>query len=207
MPQEPAFPLTLRVSELIELVRAHYPRPRPLDELLRRFELAGLARRQLGGLSVGERRRVAVALAFAGATALVVLDEPTAGLDTTARKAVWDAVREHAAGGGTVLLTTHHLGEAESLATRIVLIDAGRIVADGSVASIKAAAGLTRVTIRAIDEALPVAAERDGSRLRIVTRDAGATVAQLVGAGVPLVDLEVRPASLEEALAERRRAR
>jgi ABC-2 type transport system ATP-binding protein len=195
MPQETAFPLTLRVGEIVDLVRAHYESSRPAGELLERFGLTALAGRQLGGLSVGERRRVAVALAFAGGPRLVVLDEPTAGLDLEARRAVWDAIRAHAGTGGTCLLTTHYLEEAEALATGIVLIDAGTIVESGSVASIKAAAGLTRVAYRS----------GDGRLQELLTPDAGETVAGLVRAGVRLVDLDVRPLKLEEAIAARGR--
>ncbi|HEY3184415.1 MAG TPA: ABC transporter ATP-binding protein [Gaiellaceae bacterium] len=200
-PQELMFPLTLRVTEVVELVRAHYPHPAPLAEVLDRFALGSLARRQTGGLSGGERRRLAVALAFAGGAPLAVLDEPTAGLDTGARRAVWDAVREQGRGGGAVLLTTHHLDEAEALASRVVVIERGRIVADGSVAAIKAAAGLTRIRFRAPPTAtLGGPLQRDGDHLLLLARDAGAAVAQLVRDGVPLVDLEVRPVTLEEAL-------
>jgi ABC-2 type transport system ATP-binding protein len=198
--QETGFPPTLRVGELLDLVRAHYPGADEAAALLRRFGLVALARRQLGGLSGGERRRVSVALAFAGRPRLVVLDEPTAGLDQEARIGVWEAVREHTAGGGTSVLTTHHLEEAEALATRIVLIDAGSIVVDGTVASIKAAAGLTRVSFRAEPGVVVDGAVRDGALLRMLTHDAGAALARLVRANVPLVDLEVRPASLEEAI-------
>ncbi len=192
-PQETAFPLTLRVSEVVELVRRHYPRPLPTALIYERFELGALVRRQLGGLSGGERRRVAVALAFAGAPKLVVLDEPTTGLDRSARGSVWDAIGAHAASGGTVVLTTHYLEEADALARRVVLIEAGQVIADGSVAEIKAAAGLTRVLYRA----------RDGEVVRIDARDGGPVVEDLVRRGVPLVELEVRPLSLEEALAAR----
>jgi ABC-2 type transport system ATP-binding protein len=192
-PQETAFPLTLRVNELVELVRRHFPQPLPLELIYERFELDEIARRQLGGLSGGERRRVAVALAFAGAPKLVVLDEPTAGLDRGARKSVWEAIGAHADNGGTVVLTTHYLEEADALARRVVLIDAGKIIADGSVAEIKAAAGLTRVSYRGCDDKI----------VQIDARDGGAVVEDLVRRGVPLVDLHVRPLSLEEALAVR----
>ena len=205
--QEVAYPDTLRVRELIDLVRAHFDRPRPAAAVLRQFELEPLAKRQLGGLSGGERRRIAVALAFVGDPQLVVLDEPTAGLDGAARQAVWGAARAHAAEGGTILLTTHYLEEADALATRVVLIDAGVIAADGTVASIKAAAGLTRVRFRAPPGLEIQGAERDGAFLRILTSDAGAAVERLVLASVPLVDLEVRPMTLEEAIAVRGNAR
>lgn len=202
-PQETAFPPTLRVRELIDLVRAHYEHPLPAVTVLARFGLAELANRQLGGLSGGERRRVGVALAFTGSPRLVVLDEPTTGLDVTARHAVWDAIRAHADDGGTILFTTHHLEEADTLARRAVLIEAGAIVADGTVAEIKAAAGLTRVSFRAPEGVAIDDADCDGARVRILAGDAGAAVERLVRSGVPLVDLEVRPLTLEEALAAR----
>jgi ABC-2 type transport system ATP-binding protein len=190
-PQEMAFPLTLRVNEVVELVRRHFPHPLPVELIYEQFELKAVARRQLGGLSGGERRRVAVALAFAGAPKLVVLDEPTTGLDRSARRSVWDAIGAHARRGGTVVFTTHYLEEADALARRIVLIEAGRIIADGSVGEIKAAAGLTRVSYRSSDDKL----------VQIDARDGGPVVEDLVRRGVQLVDLEVRPLSLEEALA------
>jgi ABC-2 type transport system ATP-binding protein len=192
-PQETAFPLTLRVNEIVELVRRHFPQPLSARLINKRFELEALSRRQLGGLSVGERRRVAIALAFAGAPKLVLLDEPTTGLDRSARSAVWDAIRAHADHGGTVVLTTHYLEEADALARRVVLIEAGKVIADGSVAEIKAAAGLTRVSYRG----------RDDKVVQIDARDGGPVVEELVRRGVPLVDLEVRPLSLEEALVAR----
>jgi ABC-2 type transport system ATP-binding protein len=185
---------------VIDLVRAHYPEPLSSSLLYERFGLASLAHRQLGGLSGGERRRVAVALAFAGAPKLVVLDEPTVGLDVGSRHAVWDAIRAHVDRGGTLLLTTHHLDEAEALASRVVLLDSGAIVADGAIGEIKAAAGLTRIRFRAIPELEVDGAERDGAFMCMLEPDAGAAVARLVRAGVPLVDLEVRPLTLEEAL-------
>ncbi len=200
-PQEMAFPHALRVTEIVDLVRAHYPSPRPLDDLLGRFGLVALARRQVGGLSGGERRRLAVALAFAGGAPLIVLDEPTSSLDPDARRAVWDAIRTHGDGGGSVLLTTHHLDEAEALASRIVVIECGRIVADAGVAEIKAAAGLTRIRFRAprsggrLDSAI-----REHGHVSLLVGDAGSAVERLVHDGVPLRDLEVRPATLEEAL-------
>jgi ABC-2 type transport system ATP-binding protein len=199
--QESAYPATLRVREVVDLVRAHYEAPLPSARVVARFGLHALADRQLGGLSGGERRRVAVALAFAGRVRLVVVDEPTAGLDPPARHAVWDAVQAHAATGGTTLLTTHYLEEADALASRVALIDAGRIVADGTVESIKAAAGLTAVTFRAPPDALIEGAERDGHLARILTDDGGATVSRLVRQSIPLVDLEVRPLTLEESVA------
>ena len=124
-PQETSFPPTLRVREVVDFVRAHYPSPLPYCVVEERFELGDLRQRQVGGLSGGERRRLACALAYAGDPKLVVLDEPSTGLDIEARLRLWEAIRER---GRTTLLTTHYLEEAAALATRIVVIRSGRIV-------------------------------------------------------------------------------
>ncbi len=135
-PQESGFPPTLRVREIVDLVRAHFSDPAPTDELLQRFDLGGIERRQAGGLSGGERRRLSVALAFAGEPAAIFLDEPTSGLDVESRRAVWGEIDRYSADGGTVLLTTHYLDEAQRLASRIVLIARGRVVAEGTADSL-----------------------------------------------------------------------
>ena len=131
-PQDAGFPPTLRVHEIVDLVLAHFAMPVPTAELLARFGLADCRRRQAGGLSGGERRRLSVALAFAGRPLAVFLDEPTTGLDVEARRSLWRELQEYAATGGTILLTTHHLEEAEALATRVALLARGRIAAEGS---------------------------------------------------------------------------
>ena len=131
-PQEAGFPPTLRVREIVDLVRAHFATPAPNAELLARFGLMDCGRRQAGGLSGGERRRLSVALAFAGRPRAVFLDEPTTGLDVEARRSLWQELEQYAAAGGTILLTTHYLEEAEALATRVALLARGRIAAEGS---------------------------------------------------------------------------
>jgi ABC-2 type transport system permease protein len=107
------------VAGLAGFVAAHYPQPAEPAGLLARFGLDAFRDRQLGGLSGGQQRRVAVALAFAGRPRVVLLDEPTTGLDVEARHAVWDGVRAFHADGGTVLLTSHYLDEVEALAGRV----------------------------------------------------------------------------------------
>jgi len=197
VPQETSFPPTLRPVELLEFVRAHYEHCPPLACLAERFALGALLRRQLGGLSGGERRLVAVAAAFAGEPALAVLDEPTSGLDREARLRVWEAVRAHARAGGAVLLTTHQLHEAEALAQRVVVVESGTVVTAGAVSEVVRSAGLTRVSYRG----------PDGRRVRSDVPDGGALVESLVRRGVALTDLEVRPLTLEEALDVARRRR
>jgi ABC-2 type transport system ATP-binding protein len=207
VPQEVAFPPTLHVREVLELVRRHYEEPAAVHAVSARFGLERLLRRQLGGLSGGERRLVAVALAFVGAPRLVVLDEPTAGLDADARVRVWEAVRLHGRAGGTVLLTTHHLDEAEALAERVVLLERGVVVEDGTIAQIKRAAGLTRVSFRAPPGLAIDGVRRDGELARADVDDAGAFVTALVRRGIRLAELEVRPLTLDEAIAARRAQR
>ena len=137
-PQETSFPVTLRVRELVDLVRAHYTAPLAFGELAAQFGLLGFERRQVGGLSGGERRRLACALAFAGDPELVVLDEPSTGLDVESRRRLWQAIRDRQR---ATVLTTHYLEEAAALATRVAVIHAGRIVASGNVDEISAHAG------------------------------------------------------------------
>jgi ABC-2 type transport system ATP-binding protein len=201
-PQETGFPGALTVTEVVELVRTHFPQPLPTAAVLERFGLLDLAQRQTGGLSGGERRRLAVALAFAGNPGAVFLDEPTTGLDVEVRHAVWTAIRSYVRDGGTVLLTTHNMDGAEALASRVVVLDHGQILAEGSVEAIKARVQLTRVRFHA--EGLPplpgiVQSEEENHVYTLYTTDADALVRDLVQQGVAFAGLEVRLVTLEEA--------
>lgn len=140
-PQQMDFPPTLRGREILDLARAHAVAPPTLAELAERFELDDLLHVQNGSLSGGQRRRLALALAFANAPALVVLDEPTTGFDVASRRGAWAAITAFAAAGGTVLLTTHYLEEADALADRVIVLARGEVVADGSPQSLKDCAG------------------------------------------------------------------
>jgi ABC-2 type transport system ATP-binding protein len=202
-PQETGLPAALRVGEVIDFVRAHFPDPYGKAELLDMFGLGDLVRRQTGGLSGGQKRRVAVALAFVGRPQIVFLDEPTTGLDVEARRSLWDAIRAFHAGGGTVVLTSHYLEEIEALAQRVVVIDAGRVLVDDTVAAVRGLVGIRRVSLTT---AVPlpelaglIGVEREGDRLHLLTPDADRLVRDLVGHEVAFADLEVRPTSLEEA--------
>ncbi|MFG2010688.1 ABC transporter ATP-binding protein [Micromonospora sp. NPDC048868] len=204
-PQETGLPGTLRVGEVVDFVAAHHPDPVPRGELLDRFGLGELARRQTGGLSGGQRRRLAVALAFVGRPRLVLLDEPTTGLDVAARHTLWEAIRAFHDDGGTVLLSSHYLEEVEALARRVVVIGQGRVLADDTVDAIRGIVGVRRVSL--VADALPalpalpgvVRTERVDGRTHLLTTDADELVRALVTAGVAFADLEVRPTSLEEA--------
>lgn len=201
-PQETGLPETWRVAELVDFVAAHFPDPVDRAELLDRFDLTALADRQAGGLSGGQQRRVAVALAFAGRPRLVFLDEPTTGLDVDARRALWDGIRSFHAEGGAVLLTSHYIEEVEALADRVVVMDRGRVIADGGIAEIRGRVRLKRVTLTdpVLPELVGVASiERDADRAHLLTNDAGALVRELVTAGASFTDIEIESASLEDA--------
>ena len=201
-PQETGLPPTLRVGECVDYVARHYPDPLPRQEVLARFGLETLARRQTGGLSGGQQRRLAVALAFVGRPRLVFLDEPTTGLDVESRHVLWDAIRDFHAEGGTVLLTSHYLEEIEALAQRAVVIDNGRILADDTVDAIRALVGVHRVSLTAAElPPLPnvVAMSESDGRIEVLTTDSDELVRALVRSGVAFRDLTTRPTTLEEA--------
>jgi ABC-2 type transport system ATP-binding protein len=130
-------PETLRVREHIHLFSSYYPNPRPIDEVIEAAGLQGLEKRKFGQLSGGQQKRVLFALALCGNPDLLVLDEPTVGLDVEARRALWKQIRAFLAGGRSVLLTTHYLPEAEALADRVVVIHKGVVKAEGTPREIK----------------------------------------------------------------------
>ncbi|WBU37967.1 ABC transporter ATP-binding protein [Homoserinibacter sp. YIM 151385] len=208
-PQETALPPTLRVGEVIELVAAHFEDRAPAGELAEEFGLRELLRRQTGSLSGGQQRRLSVALAFAGRPRLVLLDEPTTGLDVDARRTLWAAIRRQHEAGATVVLTSHYLEEIEALAERVVVTGQGRVLADDALGGVLARVGASRIRLRierpeavAALAALPGVArvEPDGEgRVSLTAPDADAAVRALVRSGIPFSGIEVRGASLEEA--------
>ena len=202
-PQVSAFPSGLKVREVVAFVAAHYPDPMPETSLYERFGLGDLAERQVGGLSGGEQRRLGTALALAGNPEVVFLDEPSTGLDVEARHRLWDTMRAFHAAGGTVLLTTHYLEEAEALAERIAVIHRGRLVAEGTRRDVTSRIALRRVRFRAeaVPEDLePVARSAfEAGVVTLYTPDADRLVRRLVESGAPFSELEVLPAGLEEA--------
>ncbi|GGM10412.1 ABC transporter ATP-binding protein [Promicromonospora citrea] len=191
-PQETGLPATLRVREVVDFVAGHYPEPVPTDELLDQFGLTDLGRRQTGSLSGGQKRRLAVALSLVGRPRVVLLDEPTTGLDVSGRTALWDAIRQYHASGGTVLLTSHYLEEVQALAERVVVIDRGNVLADDSLQAVLSRVGMRRVQLT----------DAEGVRREHLVPDSDAFVRDLVTAGTPFRDLEIRGATLEEAFGE-----
>ncbi|MCX4551421.1 ABC transporter ATP-binding protein [Streptomyces sp. NBC_01267] len=194
------------VRELVAFVASTYPRPLPVSEALDMAGLAEFAGRRVDKLSGGQTQRVRFAVALAGNPELIVLDEPTAALDVEARRAFWDSMRAYARRGNTVLFSTHYLEEADDNADRIVVIDRGRIVADGSAELIKRSAGGSLVSFDLAGrgtEGLPLlpgvtAVEIRGDRASLRTDDSDATVVALAELGA-IRGLAVAPATLEDA--------
>lgn len=199
----------LKVRELLALTRSYYPDPRSVADCIVLAGLDGLMERRYGQLSGGQQRRVQFALAICGRPQLLFLDEPTTGLDIEARQGLWKAIRELVAQGCAVLLTTHYLEEAEALADRVVVIDGGCIVAQGSVQEIRAHVAQRR--IRCVSSLLPEAiaqwpgvrdAQWQGDRLEIVADLAEPIVYRLLVEDPGLSELEVQRAGLAEAFVE-----
>jgi ABC-2 type transport system ATP-binding protein len=205
-PQETALPPTLMVGEVIDYVGAHFENPVSKAELAEEFGLAELLRRQTGALSGGQKRRLSVALAFVGRPSLVLLDEPTTGLDVDGRRTLWEAVRRQHQAGATVVLTSHYLEEIEALAERVIVIDHGRVLVDDDLKTVVGQVGLRMLrlstpvpdAVTALPEVVEARAEEDRSHTFFV-RDADQAVVALVKSGIPFSGLTVRGATLEEA--------
>ncbi|WP_116089530.1 ABC transporter ATP-binding protein [Sphingomonas crusticola] len=208
MLQSAGLPDVLTVRELVTLQSGYYRRPREVSETIALAGLEGLEKRAAGRLSGGQQRRLHYALAICGQPDLLVLDEPTTGLDHEARRHLWTTVRGEADSGAAVLLTTHYLEEADALADRIVVIAEGRIIADDAPAGIKASVGgstvrcrttLTDPHLAALPGVRSVA--RSGAAATLLVADAAASARALLAADPSLTDLTISAASLEEALA------
>jgi len=139
--QETRLSEKLSVRETIELFASFYREPRSADEVLGHLQLREKADAWVGKLSGGQRQRLAVATALAGNPKVLFLDEPTTGLDPQSRRQLWDIVRSFQQNGGTVLLTTHYMDEAERLCDRLAIIDYGQIIAEGTPADLIARLG------------------------------------------------------------------
>jgi ABC-2 type transport system ATP-binding protein len=196
----------LSVRETVELTASLFARTQPVDVVLARAGITGIADRRVGKCSGGEQQRLRFAMALLPDPRLLVLDEPTTGMDVEGRRAFWGAIRDDARRGRTVLFATHYLEEADTYADRIVLVAHGRVVADGTPAQVKAlSAGRTvRATwpgARLEDLAGMTGVETlqlDGDRLLVQASDSDA-VARFLLTRTPATDLEVTARGLEDA--------
>jgi ABC-2 type transport system ATP-binding protein len=199
-------PETLKVREHIDLFSSYYVNPMPIEETLAIAGVADIKDRAYGELSGGQKQRVLFGLAICGNPDLLFLDEPTVGLDVEARRLMWSQIRALIARGKTVLLTTHYLNEADALADRILVLNQGAIIAEGTPEEIKAramgkqvrfASQLTLEQIQQIPGVLKATADRN--RFELQVNAAEPVVRELLQRDAWLADLEVTNAGLEEA--------
>jgi ABC-2 type transport system ATP-binding protein len=196
-----------KVGELLDLVAGLHKDPLPVADALQRAGIADLAGRKLKALSGGQKQRVRFAMAIVAQPDLIVLDEPTTGMDVESRRDFWSAMHAETARGRTVLFATHYLEEADAYADRVVLMRAGKIVADGTAAQIKASvSGRTiRATVPGADLAtlatLPGVrnVETRGDVVLLQCADSDDTLRYLL-ANTPAHDIEITSADLEDAV-------
>jgi len=197
----------LTVRELVAMMAALFPEPLDVDEALRLAQLSEITDRRSERLSGGERQRLRFAVALVSDPDLLVLDEPTVGMDVESRRAFWSTVRELSAHGKTFLFATHYLEEADAYADRVVLMAHGRVVADGPPTEIKAIVGSR--TIRATLPDVPLEelerltgvthAERHGESVALACSNSDAALRELIVRHPEARDIEVRGAGLEDA--------
>jgi ABC-2 type transport system ATP-binding protein len=197
----------LNVRELVAMTASLYPAPLAVDEVLELTGIDAFADQRTQTLSGGQSQRVRFALALVSNPELLVLDEPTVGMDVEGRRAFWGTMRELAAEGKTVLFATHYLEEADAYADQAILIARGKIVAAGSTTEIKAMVG-TRVIRATLPAAsldglgrLPgvIQAERRGEAIVLTCSDSDRAIRALLEWHPEARDIEIRGAGLEQA--------
>lgn len=196
----------LTVRETVEYTAALFATARPIDEVMHTAGILEIAGRRVGKCSGGEQQRLRFAMALVSDPELIILDEPTTGMDVATRRAFWESIRADAASGRTVVFATHYLEEADAYADRIVLVRHGQIVADGTAAEVKAlgAGRMVRASWPGADAAavarIPGVDRVDirGDQLLLHASDSDA-VARYLLTNTPAYDLEITARGLEDA--------
>ncbi|HEV2347787.1 MAG TPA: ABC transporter ATP-binding protein [Actinocrinis sp.] len=195
------------VGELLTLMTKLHPRPLPVAEVLGRANIADIADRKADKLSGGQTQRVRFAIAIAGDSDLIVLDEPTTGMDVENRQIFWQAMKAEAERGKTILFATHYLEEADQIADQVIVINKGRLLANGTAADIKARAGFQRISFRlpgiTRDQLLllpnVVSLEVINDRVLIQSSDSDKTFYSILDAGHRPEEIEISALGLEQA--------
>jgi ABC-2 type transport system ATP-binding protein len=212
MLQQASLPANLTGREHLQLFSAYYPAPMALTDIIEQFGLASFIDQRFSTLSGGQQQSLLFALAMIGKPQLLFLDEPTVGLDVSARQAFWQHIRAAAAAGISVILTTHYLEEADQLASRIVVLKDGRFIADASPTALKAQNLLRRIDCHTAlpselvaswphvhhVQAMQIANETARQRLLIDSEQPEHTLRQLLALDQSLSQLAVQPLSLEQ---------
>jgi ABC-2 type transport system ATP-binding protein len=209
MLQDSDVPSTLRVREVVDFIARAYSNPLTVAKALEMADLSELANRPASNLSGGQKKRLAFALAVIGNPDVLFLDEPTAALDVEARRGFWEQVGTFTRSGKTIILTTHYLEEADAIAERIVVINQGEIVAQGTPAAIKARVGGKVVRFKSLNleaamlEKLPITRSSiNAESVELYTLEPEQVLRELFNRNVPMSDLEVRGGGLEEAFVQ-----
>ena len=213
--QSTSIPLDLTPAEVLGLYASFYPRSRPIDEGLEQVGLEAKRKALVRNLSGGQRQRLALGMALIHEPELLILDEPTTGLDPVARRGIHEVIRDYRASGHSVILTTHYIEEAELLCDRVIVIRAGEVVADGTPFQLIAKAeGVSTLWIAFSGPFDPTPLVKagatphgvEGNHHRFVTRDPAAAVVALGdilrGQEVSLVDLRMKRPTLEDVYLE-----
>ena len=193
--------------DVLRLMQGLYPHPLPVAEAIERAGLGDFLKTKTDKLSGGQAQRLRFALAILPDPELLILDEPTVAMDVELRRTFWDSMRDFASGDRTVMFATHYLEEADAIADRIVVLNAGRVVADGTGAEIKSKVAGRTISLAAdsldieVTRHLPgvVRTERSGPRLLLHTTQSDVTLRALLDRCPQAADIEVTSARLEDA--------
>jgi ABC-2 type transport system ATP-binding protein len=194
----------LTVRETLRLTASLFADTRPIDEVLQRAGISAIADRKVAVCSGGQQQRLRFAMALLSDPGLLILDEPTTGMDVEGRRSFWSSIRADAARGRTVLFATHYLDEADEYADRIILMSQGRVVADGTTSEIKnlVSGRVVHATLPGADQvalaALPhvESVQAQGDRIAIHTKDSDAVARHLL-TQTTARDVEITPQNLE----------
>lgn len=201
-PQDLDFPKNLSVLDLLHFMSQHYDHSYSVDECLDQFDLAKIANRQTGGLSGGEKRRLALALAFIGKPKLIFLDEPTTGLDINSRKSFWNKVANYIKQGGSIVLTTHYLEEAEKLSNRVGLLKDGQMIYTGDVQGLVNKVGFKKIEFYCeenLDLPKNMKYVKSENIYTIYEQNSDKLVRDLITSNKQITNLKIQSANLEQA--------
>jgi ABC-2 type transport system ATP-binding protein len=201
----------MKTGEIIELFQGYYKAPLTKSELLLMSGLEDCHDKIATSLSGGQRRRLSFALALVGNPQLIFLDEPTVGMDVGSREVFWRTIGELRNQGKTIILTTHYMNEVEAIADRVVIVNNGRIIADGSVPEIQSVTQKNSISFTlagyVTDDALTSLPgvslmNRNGNRVELFAADTDQLIFAIVHQGIPVKELQTHRSGLEAALNE-----
>jgi ABC-2 type transport system ATP-binding protein len=200
-PQVTEFPEELTVQEILQFIAAHYPRQESIDYLLQQFDLENFAQHKACKLSGGQRRRLALALAFAGKPKIVFLDEPTTSLDVESQRKFWQYISAYIINGGTVFLSSHNLEEIETLATRVLYLNNHHIQLNQNINAFKKRIQQTVVSFESMDQLIiEQKYQKIGNQYRFYTNQPEYLISTLVQNNTKISNLEVKQCCIYDCI-------